>query len=133
LTDNEKEPLSDDFVLSRHRYQVEHPDASPESIAASKDFVRCIAFGVEGQYNDPWACMSTVVQTYKDFTGGWQWEGLPEDSGKGPPLDLECKSPAASLASTEMLPLLMTFNTSSTYYNRNLDLLEESERDATPP
>lgn len=31
-------------------YQIEHPDASPESIEASKVFVRCIALGVEGQY-----------------------------------------------------------------------------------
>jgi hypothetical protein len=68
--------------LSRHRYQVEHPDASPESIAASKDFVRCIAFGVEGQYDDPWACMSTVVQTYKDFAGGRQWKGHPKIAEK---------------------------------------------------
>ena len=75
LTNNEKEPLSDAFVLSRDGYQVDYPDASPGSIAASKYFVRCVAFGVEGQYDDPWACMSTVVQVYKDFTGGWQWKG----------------------------------------------------------
>jgi len=24
---------------------------------------------------DEWACLSTVVQAYKDFTGGWQWKG----------------------------------------------------------
>ena len=57
---------------------MEHPDASPESIEASKDFVRSIAFGVESQYDDPWACMSTVVQTYKNFTGGWLWKGQPK-------------------------------------------------------
>lgn len=67
LTYIQKEPFSDAFVLSRYRYQVEHPDASPESIAASKDFARCIAFGVESQYDDPWACMSTVVQAYKNL------------------------------------------------------------------
>lgn len=67
-----------DISLFGGRYQVEHPEASPESIEASKDFVRCIAFGVEGQYDDPMACMSTVVQMYKNFTGGWQWQNHPK-------------------------------------------------------
>jgi hypothetical protein len=67
-----------DISLFGGRYQVEHPEASPESIEASKDFVRCIAFGVEGQYDDPMACMSTVVQMYKNFTGGWQWTNHPK-------------------------------------------------------
>lgn len=57
---------------------MEHPEASLESIEASKDFVRCIAFGVEGQYDDPMACMSTVVQMYKNFTCGWQWTNHPK-------------------------------------------------------
>jgi hypothetical protein len=82
LTDNENEPLSDNFVLSHHRYQGEHPDTSLERKAASKEFVGCIVFVVEGQYDDPWACMSTVVPTYKDFTGGWHWKGHPKIAEK---------------------------------------------------
>ena len=65
-------PFSDALVPSRHRYKTEHPEATPQSIEASKDFVRCIAFGIEGKYDDPWACLSSVVQVYKDFTDGWQ-------------------------------------------------------------
>ncbi|KAI9752223.1 MAG: hypothetical protein M1835_001112 [Candelina submexicana] len=57
------------------QYKTEHPEATPQSIEASKDFVRCIAFGVEEKHDNPWACLSTVVQAYKDFTGGWQWTG----------------------------------------------------------
>jgi hypothetical protein len=26
-------------------------------------------------YDDPDACLSSVVQTYKNFTAGWQWKG----------------------------------------------------------
>ncbi len=48
---------------------MKHPNASPESIEASKDFVRCISLGVESQYDDSLACMSIVVQIYKNFTG----------------------------------------------------------------
>lgn len=68
-------PFSDALVPSRHRYKTEHPEATPQSIEASKDFIRCIAFGIEGKYNNPWACLSSVAQAYKDFTGGWQWTG----------------------------------------------------------
>lgn len=57
------------------RYGKDHPGATPTSIEASKDFVRILAFGIEGKYDDPKACLSTVVQTYKNFAGGWQCAG----------------------------------------------------------
>jgi hypothetical protein len=68
--------LDADF-LSPNSFQAENAEASPNDIKASKDFVRCIAYGIEGKYDDPMACVSTVVQYYKDFTGGWQWKGNP--------------------------------------------------------
>jgi hypothetical protein len=37
--------------------------------------VRIIALGIEGKYEDPDACLSSVVQTYKNFTAGWRWAG----------------------------------------------------------
>jgi hypothetical protein len=30
---------------------------------------------MEGKYNDLKACLSFIVQTYKNFTSGWQWAG----------------------------------------------------------
>jgi hypothetical protein len=54
---------------------TEHPDVTPNNIKASKDFMRCVAIGIEGMYDDPDACLSSVVQTYKNFTAGWQWKG----------------------------------------------------------
>jgi hypothetical protein len=60
---------------SYNRYEIEHPYVTPNSIETSKDFVRNIAFGIEGAYDDPKACLSTVVQNYKNFTAGRQWAG----------------------------------------------------------
>ena len=122
---------SDVFVLFRNRYQTEHPDASPEGIESSKDFVRCIAFGIEGQYDDPWACMSSVVQTYKNFTSGWQWKGHPKIAENMTLSTSNVSLPQLFTNFTMRLPLLMISSTSNTCCNRNLDLLEESERDAT--
>lgn len=56
------------------KYGLRHPGTTPTSIEASKDFVRIITYGIEGKYDDPNACLSSV-QTYKNFTAGWQWAG----------------------------------------------------------
>jgi hypothetical protein len=37
--------------------------------------VRIVVFGIEGIYDDPKACLSSIVYTYKNFTAGWQWAG----------------------------------------------------------
>ncbi len=52
---------------------LRHPGSTPNSIESSKDFVRIIAYGVKGNYDDLKAYLSTIVQTYKNFTAGWQW------------------------------------------------------------
>ena len=56
--------------MSRH--EIRHPDSTPTSIEASKGFVKIAALGIEGKYEDPDACLSSVVQTYKNFTAGWR-------------------------------------------------------------
>jgi hypothetical protein len=48
------------------------PAATLTRIEASNDFVRMLAFRIEAKYNDPKACLSTFVQTYNNFTGGWR-------------------------------------------------------------
>jgi hypothetical protein len=68
-------------ISSFYRYTTEHPGVTPNSIAASKDFMRNVAFGIEGKYNDPKACLSSIIQTYKNFTGGWQWAGNEKTDG----------------------------------------------------
>ena len=40
-----------------------------------KYFMRIVALGIEGKYEDPDACLSSVIQTYKNFTAGWRWAG----------------------------------------------------------
>ena len=57
------------------RYEIRHPGASPTGIEASKYFMRIVALGIEGKYEDPDACLSSVVQTHKSFTAGWRWAG----------------------------------------------------------
>ena len=62
----------------RTRNKEYHPHATTNSIKASKDFVRTIAYridGKDGKNGDTRACVSTVVQPYKNFTAGWQWAG----------------------------------------------------------
>jgi hypothetical protein len=57
------------------RYEIRNPDSTATSIEASKDFARIITYGIKGKYDDPNACLSSVVQTYQNFTAGWQWAG----------------------------------------------------------
>ena len=63
---------------SPNRYEIEHASAIPYDIETSKDFVRSVAFGIEGSYEDPKACLSSVIQYCKDFTAGWQWDRRPQ-------------------------------------------------------
>jgi hypothetical protein len=37
--------------------------------------VRIVAFGIGSIYDDPKACLSSMVQTYKNVTADWQWAG----------------------------------------------------------
>ena len=42
------------------RYIVEHLGVTLNSITALKDFMRDVVFRIEGKYNDPKACLSSV-------------------------------------------------------------------------
>lgn len=101
---------------------------SPESIEALKDFVRCIAFGVESQYDDPLACMSTVAQMYKSVTGGWQWTDHPKIPERAT-LSISNVSPYGGRYD-RVLRLLTNFSISSMCCSPSSVLLGESERDA---
>lgn len=39
---------------------------------ALKDFVRTVAYAIDGIYGDPEGCEKTVLQYWKDFTAGWR-------------------------------------------------------------
>jgi hypothetical protein len=57
---------------SCNRYVIKHPGVTPNNIKVSKDFMSCVALRIVGIYDDPDAYLSSVVQTYKNFTTGWQ-------------------------------------------------------------
>ena len=58
-----------------------NPNASAYNLESLKDYVKQLAFGIKPQKNrtdvcpeadeEPKACLSTVRQYWKDFTGGW--------------------------------------------------------------
>ena len=51
------------------------PDASPNDILTSKKFVRELGYGLQGRESGTQACLSTVVQAYKNLIAGWSWDG----------------------------------------------------------
>ncbi|KAK3169331.1 hypothetical protein OEA41_008714 [Lepraria neglecta] len=53
-------------------YAQSHPGADPYDLETLKDFVREIAYGIDGIYDDPTAGEKTVLQYWKDFTAGWR-------------------------------------------------------------
>lgn len=57
---------------------IEYPGATPQDIETSRNFGTSIAVGIEGTYDDIWACLSSIFQGYKAFTGGWPWDGNGE-------------------------------------------------------
>ncbi|TVY12769.1 hypothetical protein LARI1_G009008 [Lachnellula arida] len=73
-----KESQEEFFARSRGKgsntnYELEHPRATPDDIETSKDWTRCIAYGIEGAYGDDIAGLGSVVRSWKDLTAGWQW------------------------------------------------------------
>ncbi|KAH8799672.1 hypothetical protein F5884DRAFT_113557 [Xylogone sp. PMI_703] len=64
-----------------NQYAKEHPGASPYDLESLKDFIKNIAFAIDGvEANEPDeeldvnAAKSTVRQYWKDFMAGWQME-----------------------------------------------------------
>ena len=107
-----------DSPIHGDRYEIDHPEAFPESIEASKDFQRCITFVVEGQYGG---------QMYKNFTGGWQSASHPKIPDNVTLCTLNVSFDGG--ISNETLWVLMNASISSRYYRTSSALLEESTRD----
>lgn len=57
------------------RYAGRTPGANLNSFETPKDFMRKVAHAIDGRYGDPKACLTTVVQYWKNLTGGWRREG----------------------------------------------------------
>lgn len=55
-----------------NQYAEEHPGATPYDMESLKDFVKNIAYGIDGVEDDPKAALTTVGQYWKDFTAGWR-------------------------------------------------------------
>ncbi|KAL2041983.1 hypothetical protein N7G274_005171 [Stereocaulon virgatum] len=53
-------------------YARDHPGADPYDLETLKDFVRMMAYGIDGIYGDPKAGEKSVLQYWKDFTAGWR-------------------------------------------------------------
>lgn len=72
-----------------------------------------------------WACMSSVVQYYKNFTGGWQWKGH-QKIAENVTRSTSNVSPYRFSKLAPRSPPLMMSGISSLCYNQNSDLLEEA-------
>jgi hypothetical protein len=66
-----------------NRFELEHPRATLDDIETSKDWAKCIAYGIVGAYGDDIARLGFVVRSWKDLTAGWQW------AERKPKIDLE--------------------------------------------
>ena len=49
------------------------PDASSNDILISMKFVRELGYELQGRVSETQACLSTVVQAYKNLTADWSW------------------------------------------------------------
>lgn len=81
---------SDLFALFRDRYQMEHPDASPEGIESSKDFV---SIRNRGPVRQPLGVHELCRPDPQEFHRWLEVKGPPESCRKCDSLDLEYQSP----------------------------------------
>jgi hypothetical protein len=56
----------------RSRYVDEHPDASAYDLTSLKDFMKTVAFGIDGADGDLRPSEKTVMVYWKQFTAGWR-------------------------------------------------------------
>ena len=54
-------------------YASRKPGANLRDFEPPKDFMRMVALGTNGRYDDPKACLKSVIQVWKNLTAGWQW------------------------------------------------------------
>jgi len=67
-----KKPAYLTLLPTPNRYAQDHPGADPYDLETLKDFVRDVAYGIDGAYGDPKAGEKSVLQYWKDFTAGWR-------------------------------------------------------------
>jgi hypothetical protein len=68
-----------------NRWQSEQEDSrkkNPYDIETLQDFATDVAYGIDGGYSDPIACVNTVVTYMKDFSGGLKDAGHQELGSK---------------------------------------------------
>ncbi|KAH9841009.1 uncharacterized protein C8Q71DRAFT_701269 [Rhodofomes roseus] len=59
-------------------YARRMPGANLDNFETPKDFMRKIAHAIDGRYGDPKACLTTVVQYWKNLTAGWRRTDRPK-------------------------------------------------------
>ncbi|KAI0252177.1 hypothetical protein BJV78DRAFT_1281944 [Lactifluus subvellereus] len=59
-------------------YARRTPGANLNNFETPKDFMRKIAHVIDSRYGDPEACLTTVVQYWKNLTAGWRRAGRPQ-------------------------------------------------------
>jgi len=55
-----------------NRFVQENPDASPDNLESLQDFVRTMAYGVDGMEGNDTAALETVRNYWNCFSAGWR-------------------------------------------------------------
>jgi hypothetical protein len=90
-----------------NRFELEHPRATPDDIETSKDWARCIAYGIVGAYGDDIAGLGSVVRSWKDLTAGWQW------AERKPKIDPEVVITISNVSSGSSISTFLSYYTQS--------------------
>jgi hypothetical protein len=53
---------------------MQHPEAAVDGLASLKDFVRTVAYGIDGDEGNEIPCSETVRKYWNTFTAAWQRE-----------------------------------------------------------
>lgn len=59
------------------RYAKRKPDADINTFETPKRYIRLVTHTIDSKNSDPRACLSTVVQNWKDLAAGWKFVGRP--------------------------------------------------------
>lgn len=62
-------------------YQNLNPGANLGNFQTPKDFIRMVAYAIDGRYGDDKACLRTVRQYWKNTTAGLDREGKKVEPG----------------------------------------------------
>jgi hypothetical protein len=68
------------------RYEKQHPQASVDDLESLKDFVRKVAYAIDGEEGIEAACSETVRKYWNAFTAAWQreppYQGIPRGTAQ---------------------------------------------------